>query len=38
MSLSIDMVIRWLWFVGQWLDSLYSMCPLNMSFVEVVGP
>jgi len=31
------MVIRWLWFVGQLLDSLYSMCPSRFVVFGVDG-
>lgn len=37
MRLSRDMVIRWLCFVGQLLDSLYSMCPLSICCSVLIG-
>jgi hypothetical protein len=37
MRLSPIMVIRWLWFLGQLLDSLYSMCPLDWLCSVLIG-
>jgi hypothetical protein len=37
MRLSRVMVIRWLWFVGQLVDSLYSMCPLDLLCLVLIG-